>query len=510
MNEQTELIEFLSKPGSYDPTPKTVECIETHGAMVFLAGDDVFKIKRCVKYSYLDFSTLEKRHAACAREIEINQPQAPEIYLELVAITREVDGGLAFGGTGDVVEWAVHMRRFAQEDMLYQIAKRGELTRMLTRDLADVIAAYHDSAPIIDARKGADIFQKILGGITDSLAAAPDVIASDALSHFKTQAQEMIAAGAACLAARAQAGFVRRCHGDLHLQNIVLIDDRPVLFDAIEFDEKLARIDTLYDLAFLLMDLDHKGLRAGANFLQNRYLFTQDEPLNYQGLKLMALFLALRAAIRAMVSLHRGQVSSQAKGEAENFARDYFAQACSYLNPPQARLIAIGGFSGTGKSTLAAALAPRFGAAPGAVHLRSDLERKGLFHVEETHRLGEEGYTSEATKQVYDLLNTKAEWALGAGHSVIVDAVFSTQAERAAVERIAHKLSLPFTGLWLSAPRDALIERVGARRGDASDATSKIVEQQLARGAGSINWHTVDAGGTPEDTVEHACTILEF
>ena len=510
MDEQTEIIEFLSKPASYNPTPKTVKRIETHGAMVFLAGDDVFKIKRCVKYSYMDFSTLEKRHAACAREIEINQPQAPEIYLGLVAITRKADGGLAFSGKGNVVEWAVHMRRFAQEDILDQVAQAGGLTIKLTRQLADKISTFHDQATKVDKQNNADVMGKALSSIANSLSAFSDVIKPQDLKRFKTLAQNHIDNCTACLNQRVQAGFVRRCHGDLHLQNIVLIANQPVLFDAIEFDELIAQIDVLYDLAFLLMDLEHHNLHAQANVLLNHYLFKQAEPLHYQSLKLMPLFLALRAAIRAMVSLHRGQLSSQAKEKTETLARDYFTQAFDYLTPPRAQLIAVGGFSGTGKSTLAATLAPMFGAAPGAVHLRSDLERKALFHVEEAHRLGEEGYTSEITKQVYDLLNTKAEWALGAGHSVIVDAVFSTQAERAAVERIAQELSLPFTGLWLSAPREALIERVGARRGDASDATSKIVEQQLEREAGSINWHIVDAGSTPEDTVGHACKILEF
>lgn len=509
MDEQSEIIAFLREPGSYDPTPKTVERIETHGAMVFLAGDDVFKIKRCVKYHYMDFSTLEKRRVACARELEINQPQAPEIYLGLTAITREVDGSLAFDGKGVPVEWAVHMRRFAQEDILDHVALSGGLTQGLTRQLAEKISTFHDQAPRVKGRVSPHAGGKTLGGIIPSLKAFSEQIKPEDLRQFESLVQAQIKACTDILNQRAQSGFVRRCHGDLHLQNIVLIENQVTLFDAIEFDERLAEIDVLYDLAFLLMDLEHCGLHAQANFLLNHYLLKQATLLNYQGLKLMPLFLALRAAIRAMVTLHHGQAVGQISDDLTATAQAYFTQALDYLTPPPAHLVVVGGFSGTGKSTLAALLTAKFGAAPGALHLRSDLERKAMFQVEETQRLGADAYTRDATQDVYDKLSKKASLALSAGHSVVLDAVFSTREERDIVEAVAQDLGIGFTGLWLTAPEACLIERVGNRVGDASDATSRIVTQQLERGAGTIDWHMVDAGGTQQETFEYACEVLK-
>ena len=290
-----------------------------------------------------------------------------------------------------------------------------------------------------------------------------------------------------------------------------MLDGRPTLFDAIEFSDEIAVIDTLYDLAFPLMDLEHNACRPHANALLNRYLWRTGDMSDIAGLVAMPLFLGLRAAIRAMVTAERAsptQGGDSTIDAAYARARGQFGEALAYLSPRPPRLVAVGGYSGTGKSTLAATLAPAIGNAPGALHLRSDLERKALFGVAETARLSPEGYTREATEKTYAALYAKAQFALAAGHSVIVDAVFLHPGERHAIEAVARDASATFTGLWLTAAEATLKSRVDARTGDASDATAAIVTQQLGRESGPIAWTVIEAGGTAADTAARAQAIV--
>ena len=312
---------------------------------------------------------------------------------------------------------------------------------------------------------------------------------------------------AALLDERASAGLVRRCHGDLHLNNIVLWHGRPRLFDAIEFDDDLATIDTLYDLAFLMMDLDRNRQRPAANIVLNRYLWRSNTQLDLRGLRTLPLFLGLRAGIRAMVTAERAeQEEAGASARDRQGACELLGAGIAYLTPNAPQLLAIGGLSGTGKSTLARALAPAVGPTPGAIHLRSDLERKGLHGVGETERLGVAAYTEEARSKVYATLRTKAREVLAAGHAAVVDAVFDRPEERAKIEAVAVELGVGFRGLWLEAPPAKLLDRVGARTGDASDATPDVVRQQLGVNTGglSASWVPVDAGGNAAATLANA------
>jgi predicted kinase len=305
---------------------------------------------------------------------------------------------------------------------------------------------------------------------------------------------------------------VRRCHGDLHLNNVVLWHGRPVLFDALEFDDDLATIDTLYDLAFLLMDLDVRGQRQAANEVLNRYLWRSGAALDLRGLGALPLLLGLRSTVRAMVTAERAgqQKGSEAQARHRSEAGRYLDAALAYLAPPLPQLIAVGGLSGTGKSTLARALAPEIGPSPGAVHLRSDLERKSLSGVGETTRLGPETYTEAAREQVYASLCEKMRHVLAADHAVIVDAVFASPEARVAIEQVAVDLGVPIRGLWLEATPDTLLARVAARAGDASDATPEVVRAQLGyeTGAFSPAWIRLDAGASPAETVDEARKVL--
>ena len=504
---QAEVIGFLGDPFSYPARPKQVERFETHGALVFLVGEEAWKIKRAVRFPYLDFSTLEKRKAACAREIEINRQLAPEIYLGLTPITRASNGRLQHGGSGEIVEWSVHMRRFDQAGLLSHIADAGPIQSDLAVALADVVFESHRVAPPAARGGGAERVERLMVSVPCTLATLADTFDAAAVQRLGERTANALRHAAAVLNERAAAGFVRRCHGDLHLNNIVLWRGHPVLFDAIEFDEELATIDTLYDLAFLLMDLDKRGQRGAANKVLNRYLWRSGVELDLHGLVALPLFLGLRAAIRAMVTAERAQQESSNAGVRDRQrARDYLQAAIAYLTPCPCRLIAVGGLSGTGKSTLARELAAELGPAPGAVHLRSDLERKRLHGVEATVRLAPETYTQAASDRVYAVLYEKARDGLAAGHAVIVDAVFTKPEERVRIEGVAAELGVPFQGLWLTAPPEQLFDRVAARRDDASDATSEVVRRQLGwhLGAFAETWKEIDASGSAEAMLQNA------
>ena len=304
---------------------------------------------------------------------------------------------------------------------------------------------------------------------------------------------------------RSRAGLVRHCHGDLHLGNIVLVDGRPTLFDAIEFNDLFADIDVLYDLAFLLMDLGHHGLGRLASMVLNRYLdVTGDE----DGLAQLPLFLSLRAAVRAHVNAATGAGDPDRADGLMAEAGRYLEAALSYLSPPPPRLVAVGGFSGSGKSRLARELAPLLGAKPGARVTRSDILRKRLAGVPATTRLGAEGYTDSMTEKTYETLYHVAHKALESGHSAIADAVFAKPGQRRAIARVAERAGVPFQGLWLEAPRRVLEQRVRERTRNPSDATPEVIGKQLRYDLGPMEWARVDSSGAREQTVEAALGLL--
>ena len=512
MDMQSEVIAFLKSPAAHGGRQDKVEQLETHGALVFLAGVDAYKIKRAVRYSYMDFSTLDRRRAAIEREFEINQPHAPDIYLKVSPITRETNGQLRIGGTGIPVEWALHMRRFEQAALLRSISDRGGLSPALARQLADTVLDSHRLAPRIRDDHGDTRMRRIAADLIAGLATIDHGMKPFHHQDVAAAIMRQLDRAAPVLQARGKAGHIARCHGDLHLNNIVMWKGTPTLFDAIEFDENLATIDTLYDLAFLVMDLDHRQHRVAANIVLNRYLARSHAHLDIDGLAALPLFLGLRSAIRGLVTVQRAMLRPALAVSRDRdiaAARSNLDDALRYLSPAAPRLVAVGGFSGTGKTTLAASLAPLLDPPPGALHIRTDLERKALFGVTETERLPPDSYTKEASNTIYAVVMDKARRALAAGHSVVVDAVFSTAGERDAMASLARDTGVGFTGLWLSAPADILKARVTARTHDASDATADVIDLQLQRGSGAVEWLQVDAGGTPEATSAAARSRLE-
>jgi len=312
------------------------------------------------------------------------------------------------------------------------------------------------------------------------------------------------------LLARGRSGTVRRGHGDLHLGNIVLLEGRPVPFDAIEFDPLVATGDVLYDLAFLLMDLLERRLERAANIVLNRYFFGARQSEPYDGLAALPLFLSLRAAIRAKVTAARlANVGARDRDSLERAAVTYFQLAIALLSPEPAMLIAVGGLSGTGKSLLARNLAPAVQPAPGALVLRSDVERKLLLNVAETERLPEAAYHADVNAKVYKILCEKAARIVRAGHSAIVDAVFARADERNAVAAVASSHGAAFHGLFLDADLKTRLARVGTRIRDASDADASVARSQETFDLGPIAWTQIDASGAANDTLMRARSALK-
>ncbi len=506
MDTWAEVASFLATPEAYG-LPGPVEVINTSISMVFLAGAFAHKIKKPVKLSFLDFSTPGLRRADCEHEVELNRRTAPTIYLGAIAITREADGSLALDGKGKAVEWAVKMRRFGNESLLDQMASNGMLTQELIGKLARNIAAFHAAIPPETEAGGAENFRRnLLSNDAEYRNFSKQIFPLAAIDALRNASLAALDKLAPLLDARKAAGWVRHCHGDLHLGNIFCLDGEPTPFDCIEFSDAIAKIDVLYDLAFLLMDLWRRELGPLANHCLNQYvahLAPDSAQACIEGLSLLPLFLSCRSGIRAFV-MARTFLSQPGNAQLISEAHHFFRLAQSFLHPAPPQLIAVGGYSGSGKSVLARTLAPALGAAPGALILRSDEIRKQLAGVPLLEPLPQSAYTPESSAQVYACIRRRAKASLQAGHSVIADAVYAHAEERAVIEVLAREMAVPFQGLWLDAPPELLASRVGARRGDASDADAGIVRQQLAYDTGAMGWTRIDASGAPDETLKRA------
>jgi uncharacterized protein len=477
--------------------------VDTHISAVFLEPDRVLKIKRAVRLPFLDYSTLDKRKHACEEELAVNRRYAPEIYRRVVPITRGTNG-VEIDGTGPVIEWAVEMARFDESRALDHLAAADEIKPELGDALADVVRKSHEQAQGSDGAAWLASLSTIIDRNTDKFRKQPS-LAPDAVERLHEASHRWLASCLLLLQQRASAGCVRRCHGDAHLGNIVLIDEKPVLFDAIEFDPAMATTDILYDLAFPLMDLIHFGSHRAANRLLNRYLQATWR-LNGAALRLLPLFLSMRAAIRGHVLFTKCEQSADPAVVAE--AKSYFELALQLITPARPSLIAIGGMSGTGKSVLARDIAGLLKPPPGAVILRSDVIRKELFDVDPLTALPEKAYSDDVTERVYRTMFERAQEVTRQGFSAIIDAAFLREAERNALDREAGHGEADFRPVFLTADLATRLARVGSRRGDASDATRAVAARQDDYAIGPIGWPVVDASGSPGETLRQSAALI--
>lgn len=500
--DQSATISFLNSALSGDGEP--VETIETHISRIFLAGERAYKMKRAVKLPYADFSSAEKRLATCRKEVELNTATAPGIYLGVRTITLEKDGRLALDGQGTLLDALVEMRRFDQSLLLDHIATSGGLTPSMMTSLAKAIVQFHRLAPVIRGDGGAANMAAVLK-VNEAGFATSHIFSAEEVGELTAAFARRLAQFAELLDQRERSGKVRRCHGDLHLRNIFLLDGQPCLFDCIEFNDQIATTDVLYDLAFLLMDLWHRGHPELANLVMNRYL---DETEEEDGFALLPFFIAVRAAVRAHVTATQAEDAGDRATVLAAEARSYLQLARSLLQPVPGQLVAIGGLSGSGKTTLAEALAPRIGLAPGARIIESDRIRKAMHGVPPETRLPQAAYRPEISAKVYQEMAWRARLILAEGGPAVADAVFDKPANRRMIEEAAEEGRHPFSAFWLEADPALLLQRVAARVGSPSDATVDILAHQLAHETGAIAWLRLDATQPAERIADEIIHLL--
>ncbi|MET0273013.1 MAG: AAA family ATPase [Phenylobacterium sp.] len=470
---------------------RSERAIETACARVFLAPDAAFKIKRHVDLGYVDYSTVERRLWAIERELAFNQAAASDIYRAIRKVTRTASGGLELDGSGQVVDYALEMRRFADDAVL--AAKPWAIDGALADDLGRTVAGFHAKAAL-RPEGGPSALAFTIGSNAKLLREMATRLDDErvetliALTEAEWQRQQPL------LARRRDEGFSRHCHGDLHLGNILVEDGRPILFDCIEFNDLLSDLDIQYDLAFLLMDLDFRRRRDAAVRVLSAYLDEAGRSFPdtiWAGLAALPLMLSVRAGVRAHVWAHSGD---------DEASKAYIDAGIAHLSPAPPRLVAVGGLSGSGKSTFSRLVAPGLGASPGAVVLRTDEIRKRLLNVPPTRRMPPDAYAPAFYALTYDTMIANARAMLDAGRAVVLDATFIDPVLRGRVEQLAKDAGVPFDGVWLDAPAEILAGRVEARTGDASDATVEVLREQIGRHTSEVAWERVDASGSVEQS----------
>ncbi len=492
--DQAEVVAFLDRPGVLGPGP--VEHRTTHISRLFLTPTRAFKLKRALTLPFLDFATPARRRDAAEREVSLNRRTAPDTYLGVRTVTREADGSLALDGAGPAIDWLVEMQRFDDKLTADRLAADGRFGLAEANALGDLLIAFHDSIEKRPDKGGYKAMVRAIQDLATSLANAPNRALGVLAEELVPPLLKLAERHREVLEGRRVAGMVRQCHGDMHLGNLCLVKGRLTAFDCVEFNDDIACVDVLYDLAFPVMDLVHFGLRAEAQAVFNRYLAATRD---YGGLALMPLFLGTRALVRTMAEGLAGHIEA---------ARAYGTLADTLRHAPRPRLVAVGGLSGTGKSSVAYALALHLAAGPGAAVLRSDEIRKRMFDKLPEQRLGVDAYRSAVSRKMYARMAGDARHALTAGWPVVADATFMAPGDRDAIEAVARDAGVSFTGLWLDAPAEALRERVAKRASDASDADVAVLARQLEVDVGTVTWTRIDASADKASVAAAATEAL--
>ena len=481
LENSERLIAALRSPAVWGNGVQSIRVLETHISWVLLTGESAYKIKKPVDLGFLDFSTLEKREHFCREEVRLNRRLAAEFYLGVVPITGTVQAPRV-GGPGEAIEYAVRMREFPQDALLSRVLRRGELQPSHVDALAGEMAAFHRSAAVAGEGGPFGSVESVWQPMEENfehLKVEPDTADAGRIEPLREWAWSELSARRTEFAARQRDGFVRECHGDMHLGNMFLWDGRVVIFDCIEFNESLRWIDVLSEAAFAVMDLQDRGRPDFAHRLLNAYL---ERTGDYAGLGVLRYYLAYRALVRAKVARIRAAQDDLAAEERARVAAEfseYLDLAEQYAAGGRPRLIITHGASGSGKTTWTQRLLEQLG----AVRIRSDVERKRLFGIEPLSR-GEPGelYSPAASEQTYSRLSDLADAVLRAGWTAVVDATFLRRERREAFRGIAERAGVPFTILDFPMEPELLRERVRRRAihgQDASDADVAVLEAQL-------------------------------
>jgi aminoglycoside phosphotransferase family enzyme/predicted kinase len=480
-----KLIRALRQPGIVADAAAEVSLLETHISWVLLAGPWALKIKKPVSLGFLDFSSLEKRRFYCEEELRLNRRLAADLYLEVVPITGTPDAP-RLGGPGEAIEFAVRMKRFPQEALLASVLDRGELGPRHIDQLARAVADFHGS--VERAPPGSHFGEpaRVLVPPQDNLAYLRRLVSEPPrkaqLERLQRWTEDEFARRRPDLAARRRDGFVRECHGDLHLGNMVLLDDAVRVFDCIEFNDDFRWIDVISDVAFATMDLEHRGRADFAGRFLNAYL---ERTGDYGGLAVLPFYVVYRALVRALVDVIRSgqlQRGSGARRELDEEFHSYLDLAERWIQPRRPSLTITFGVSGSGKTTGTQPLVER----EGAVRLRSDVERKRLFGLRPDEASGTAGrpdiYSRQATDRTYRRLEECAAAIVRSGFPAVVDATFLNRRRRQRFKALADRLGVPFRIAEFASDEATLRQRIEERRReghDASEATAAVLADQL-------------------------------
>jgi len=476
------LISAMLKPEFYDHPIQSCQLIETHISWVILTGDFVYKVKKPVNFGFLDFSTLEKRKFYCEEELRLNRRLAPDLYLDVIQISGSTDNPV-LAGKSKALEYAVKMLEFSQDMQLDHVLARNGLQQDMIDSIASLIAGFHQtiktSKDDMDYGNPEKVYQPIKENFIQIRERVTEQSKLELLSTLEQWSEDTFYKIKNVFAQRKKNGFIRECHGDLHLRNLAWYKNKPLAFDCLEFNANFRWIDVISEIAFLIMDLeDHQQPKLAQRFL-NRYLELSGD---YEGCSMLRFYLVYRAMVRAKVDAIRTNqegISKQELVQANKEFYSYLQLALTYTKQEPPIIIITRGMSASGKSTITQPLLEKLG----AIRIRSDIERKRLFNIksdEDSHADAEQGiYTTEATKKTYLKLLELAGSIIDAGLPVIVDATFSTTEQRRLFKELATKKQARFIILEFVATNETLKQRILDRKNDVSDANLNILENQI-------------------------------
>ena len=477
---QTTLVASLRKAEAYPHPVSPIEVFETHISWVIATGTFAYKIKKAVKLDFLDFSTLERRRHYCEEELRLNRRWAPDLYLDILPIGGSYDHPLV-GGDGSVIEYALKMIQFPQSAQLDNQLNAGRLREKDLFALAETIADHHADAVIIEFANDNESVRKVRAPMLDNFAPLKQAIDMDLLYRVQQWTVDRLRDLKPTLIQRRKDGFVRECHGDLHLRNLVRLSSGIVPFDCVEFSAELRNIDVISDIAFLVMDLVAQARQDLAYAFLNRYLECTGD---YPGMDVFGLYFVYHSMIRAKVAAIRSTERDAPEDRQQDIEdlKHNLAVAARWIEAPEPRLIAMHGYSGSGKTWLSSQLMSQLP----AIRVRSDIERKRVLGLEETEGSGSEPgsgiYTETARAGIYESLIETAERLLDAGFDVIVDASFLRQADRQLVFELAERQGAACAFVDTSADRDELrrrLEERGSGGEDASEADVNVLHYQF-------------------------------
>ena len=477
--KQSELVASLLKPQAYPHPVGHLELLETHISWVILTGTYAYKIKKSLKLDFLDFSSLRQRRHYCEEELRLNRRMAPQLYLDVVPICGS-EKHPHVGGEGRAIEYAVKMHQFRQSAQLDKQLDAGLLNENDMCDLAETIAAYHHDAVVVDFSDDQDVMLGISTPQLDNFPPINSVTELRTTHHVQKWTTQSLRGLESALIDRHKNGFVRECHGDLHLANLVRLASGIVAFDCVEFSPALRRIDVISDVAFLAMDLVACARQDLAQIFVNRYLECTGD---YSGMSVFGLYFVYHSMIRAKIAAVRSGERQEAEGRAEDIAqlKHYLAVAIRWVKRPLPVLVGMHGFSGSGKTWLATQLMSELP----AVRIRSDIERKRLLGLDETasseSRPGRGAYTDAVKANVYVSMMEIIDGLLGAGFNVIADASFLLYTDRKMLEALADRRDVTLVSVDLDAVNDVLAQRLRDRtlaRDDASEADTAVLNYQ--------------------------------